>query len=286
MAQSTFYMIDSTGQNWQVHINTSGDFVADPVSTVGTTPGVIPAGTYTAQDAITQALALSHKPPATTMQYIACDAIQSLIWQTYPWSWTQASLTAIATTDGIQDYAHSQTDFYRFANLRLVNTSVTPNKVRDLSQKNHIGVELVTKGGIESINSFSWEPAISKIRLEVPLSIPSGTVIQIQGEYQRFPVKILASNVNTALNLPDIYFPVYLAGLLWRFYRLTDDARAGTASINPTSGRWQYTGQLAEFFALLGEMKRAEDLSDGEDVVFPGGGTLGEGRDSFGLRLF
>jgi len=279
-------MIDSNGQNWQVHVNTSGDFVAVPVSTTGTTPGVVPAGTYTPQDAITQAIALSHKPPSTTMQYIACDAVQSIIWQTFPWNWTQASLTAISVSDGVQDYAHTQTDFYRFANLRLVNTSVTPNSVVDLSQRNHLGVELITKGGMESISCFSWEPAISKIRLEYPVSLPSGTTIQIQGEYQRFPTKITSSNVNTALNLPDIYFPVYMAGLLWRFYRLTDDPRAGTASINPTSGRWQYTGQLAEFFALLAEMKRAEDLSDGEDLIFPGGGTLGEGRDNYGLRIF
>lgn len=284
MAQSTFSMIDSTGQNWQLTVNSDGDIVATPVSFTGTTPGVVPAGTYTPQNAIDLATALNHKAPTSTIQAQVCDMIQSRIWTTFPWSWTVASLTAVSLTDGVQDYAHLQSDFYRFVNLEINQTSTTPNVVRPLNQKNHLSVELVSKAGIETIRNFSWEPDIAKIRLDYPAAIPSGTTIVIQGTYQRLPVKITSGNLTTVLNLPDEYFQVFLEGVRWKFYELTDDPRAG--SCQEVGGRTVFTGQQGTFITALDAMKRAEDFSDGEDVVFPSGGTLGIGKDSFTPRIF
>jgi len=276
-------MIDSNGQNWQVSINTSGDFVATPVSTVGTTPGIVPAGTYSPSDAITQNKVFVGNLPSTTIQYIACDSVQSIIWSLFPWNWTVNTLTNITLVNGQQDYSHTQTDFYRFVNLELNQTSSSPNVVRALTQKQHLSQDLVTTGGIETIRSYSWEPNISKIRLEYPAAIPSGTTIVIQGDYQYLPTKITSSNFSTALNLPDVYFPVFSAGVLWQLYKLNNDPRAGTAQV--VRGGRVYTGALGEFHDLLLQMKEAEDFSDGEDLVFPGGGTLGVGRDNFTPRI-
>ena len=284
MAQSTFTMLDSNGQNWQVSINTSGDFVATPVATVGTTPGIVPAGSYTPSDAITQNKVFVGNLPTTTTQYIACDLVQSIIWTLFPWNWTVNTLTNISLVDGQQDYSHSQTDFYRFVNLELNLTSNSPNVVRAITQKQHLSQELITKGGIDTIRFFSWEPNISKIRLDYPASIPSGTTIVIQGNYQFLPTKITSSNFSTALNLPDHYFPVYVAGVLWQLYDLNNDPRAGTAQV--VRGEKVYTGQLGKFHDLLLQMKAAEDFSDGEDLVYPAGGTLGIGRESSVPRIF
>jgi len=284
MAASSFTMIDSNGQNWQVTINTSGDFVATPVSTVGTTPGIVPAGTYSPSDAITQCKVFVGNLPSTTMQYIACDSVQSIMWSLFPWNWTINTLTNITLVDGQQDYSHSQTDFYRFVNLELAQTSVSPTVIRALSQKNHLSKELVTTGGIDQIRFYSWEPDISKIRLDYPAAIPSGMTIVIQGNYQYLPTKITSANFTTALNLPDVYFPVYVAGVLWQLYKLNNDPRAGTVQVVRNSR--VYTGALGEFHDLLTQMKEAEDFSDAEDLVFPAGGSLGVGRESFTPRIF
>src|SRR6185437_14492974 len=139
--------------------------------------------TYTPQDAINMASALNHKAPTATMQTYAVDLVHSFIWTAFPWTWTRKALTAISLTDGVQDYAlasANSTDFYRFVNLELNQTSTTPNVVRALSQKNHLSQELVTTGGIDTIRHFSWEPSISKIRLDYPAAVPSGVTIVIQ----------------------------------------------------------------------------------------------------------
>lgn len=284
MAQSTFTMLDSNGQNWQVHVTTSGDWQLIPVATVGTTPGIVPAGSYSPSDAITQCKVFTGNLPTTVTQYIACDAVQSIIWTLFPWNWTVNTLTNISLVDGRQDYSHTQTDFYRFVNLELNKTSNTPNVVRALSQKQHLSQELVTTGGIDTIRFFSWEPNISKIRLDYPASVPSGTTIVIQGDYQYLPTKITSLNFSTPLNLPDVYFPVFVAGVLWQLYKLNNDSRAGTAQV--VRGEKVYTGALGEFHDLLLQMKAAEDFSDGEDLVFPGGGTLGEGRNGSTPRIY
>ena len=242
------------------------------------------ASTYTPQDAINLATALNHNAPPDGIQVYAVDLMNSFIWVAFPWTWTRKTLTTISLSDGVQDYAHSQTDFYRFVNLELNQTSTTPNVVRALSQKNHLSQELVTTGGIDTIRHFSWEPSISKIRLDYPAAVPSGTTIVIQGEYQYVPTKITESTLTTALTLPDHYFQVFLEGVRWKFYELTDDPRAGTTQ--EVRGRAVHTGQKATFMAAFDAMKEAEDFSDAEDVVYPGGGTLGQGRENNTPRIF
>lgn len=281
---AAFYLSDTSGQNWKITVNTSGNLVATSVATVGTTPGVVPAGTYTPQDAINQCKTFSGNIPTSTIQYIACDTVQSIIWTLFPWNWTTNQLTAITLVDGTQDYSHVQTDFYRMKNLRIVDLIAVPNDFRELNQKSHLGVEIYHKGGLESIRLFSWEPEISKIRLERAASVPSGASLQLQGEYQFAPVQITGSNFTTALNLPNHYFPVYIAGVLWQLYKLNNDPRAGTTQV--VRGERVYTGALGEFHDLLMWMKEAEDLSDGEDHTGFPESPLGFPKDSYFPRIF
>lgn len=242
------------------------------------------ASSYTPSDAVSQNKVFVGNLPTATTQYIACDTVNSIIWSLFPWNWTCKQLTPISLSDGVQDYAHSQTDFYRFKNLRLVDTVSSPNDFRELNQKAHLGVELYQKGGMDSIRLFSWEPEISKIRLERAASVPSGTSLQLQGEYQFLPTKITVSNFSTALTLPDIYFAVFSAGVLWQLYLLNNDPRAGTVQI--VRGERVYTGQLGIFNDQLLQMKEAEDLSDGEDQTGYPESSLGMAKDSYFPRIF
>lgn len=280
MSQSFFYMQDASGQNWQVNITTSGDFFAQPVTTTGTTPGIVPLGTLTPQDAIDMAKAMNHKVPTLPIQAYVCNQINAMIWTAAPWNWTQAALTGITLTDGTQDYAHAQTDLYRVVNLRLARTDLTPVKYTELNQKSHLGVELERKAGIDGIRNFSYEGGIAKIRLDYAATVSGTTVLQLQGEYQRVPTSINQSNLTSALIQPDHYFNVFLSGVRWMFYQLADDPRAGTSS-EITVGRKSYSGQLGEFMSFLDAMKQAEDFSDGEELNFPsegyGASTQGSG---------
>lgn len=236
---------------------------------------------FSPQDAIDMAKAMNHKIPSLTIQVWVVNQVNSIIWTAAPWGWTTTALTTITPlVDGTQDYAHSQTDFYRVVNLRLARTDLSPVKYQELNQKNHLGVELERKAGIDGIRNFSWEAAISKIRLDYAASVGGTAVLALLGEYQKTPTAIDQSTLSTSLVQPDHYFNVFLAGVRWMFYDLADDPRAGTAT-EITLGRKSYSGQLGVFMSFLDAMKQAEDFSDGEELNFPsepyGATTQGSG---------
>jgi hypothetical protein len=245
----------------------------------------MPAGTYTPVDLFTHAKALTHKIPSGTIQADVYSQALFRAWTRFPWNWTQASITPITLTDGNQDFAHSQTDFYRFVYLRIVRTDQTPNVVIDLNPKSHHGVELRSLIAPESVRTFSWEGAISKIRLQQGVRIGSGSTYQLQGEYQKKPVRTTEDTINTAMDWPDHYFEVLLLGVRHKLYELAGDARAGIMKIDE-EGRRTYTGMLGSFMGALSEMAEAEDLSNGEDTNYPesplGAGTnVGSGSGMF-----
>lgn len=246
--------------------------------------------TFSPQDGINLATALNHKAPSSTMQVYACNMVNAFIWTAFPWNWTKQSLTQITLVDAQQDYSLGGTNptdlslFYRFVNLEIQQTSSTLTASRFMNQKNHLSVELVQKGGLESIRAYSWESTINKVRLEMSAAVPSGTTLVLNGEFQKQPTQITGSNLTTAFAAPDHYFQVFVEGLRWKFYELTDDPRAGTTQF--VKGRAVNTGQKASFMDAFQGMREAEDFSDGEDVIFPSGGTLGEGRDNYTPRIF
>lgn len=241
------------------------------------------SNTYAPQDAVQMAKAMNHKVPVTEIQVWVCNQVNSIIWTAAPWRWTQANFTAITLVDGTQDYALASADaaaIYRVVNLRLARTDLSPVKYQELNQKNHLGVELERKAGIDGIRNFAYEPSINKIRLDYAASVSGTAVLALQGEYQTNPTAITQGTLTTALVQPDHYFNVYLAGVRWMFYDLADDPRAGSAT-EITLGRKSYSGQLGVFMSFLDAMKQAEDFSDGEELNFPseplGANTQGSG---------
>lgn len=245
------------------------------------------AGTYTSQDALDLAKQYNHKVPQDVVAAFVCDTVNTMIWTRFPWPWTLASLTAITCVDGTQDYSISNADFFRlsvFQQPRIVRTDLTPVEYRELNVKKHLGVELTMKGGLETIRNISYEPEISKLRLDYAASVPSGTTLQIQGPYQQKPTKITSSTLTVALTQPDHYFQVFFEGVRWKLYELADDPRAGVMSIDDEQNR-KYTGQLGIFMNSLADMAAAEDLSDGEDNIYPST-PLGYPKDTYWPRIF
>lgn len=221
---------------------------------------------YTFDEAIVVVRAYVKNPPTAALQSIACDMTHATIWKGYPWDWTLGALTAIPLADGTQDYAITNADFWRLVNARITRTDLTPDEYQEVTIKEFLPPELSTKVGWKNFRCISRDPRSAKIRLEAAASVPSGVVLQIDGDYQKIPTKITATT--GSMTQPDYYFQTFVEGLLYYFYRFTDDSRSGGVVLHGRGNR-QFTGQYAVWMESLKQMAAHEDMKDAEPVLFP-----------------
>lgn len=240
---------------------------------------------YSPNDALTQTVGYVRQMTIdSTTKALCCDMTNNAIHSYYPWRWTLGALTPISLVDNTQDYSVANTDVYRFVRLRVTRTDITPNKSNELNLTEWLAPDLQTKGTLESFRAIAWDPVGSKLRLDVTASVPSGVTMRIEGEYQKLPTKITSSSVGTALTQPDVYFNVFVEGLLYYLYKYADDQRAGGVQVMK-GGQRQYTGQLAVFMFALQAMAEAEDYGNAQGVRFPSE-PLGVGRGPGNPGLF
>lgn len=219
---------------------------------------------YTAQNALDYVKPLigATQQTTNTADVIYADMAQTKIWTAYPWRWTLGSLTATPLVDGTQDYDYTAVgtvnlDFYRPINLWITRTDADPDEYRELLIFERLPKELSRKIGFGSSRCISWEKAINKFRLEAAADVPSGTTLQIDGDYQKFPARI--RKWATALATPDWYFEVYCDLLLYYFYRSSKDE----------NDKGREVRQFAKFQGSLQQMKAEEDRGDGVPLIFP-----------------
>lgn len=245
--------------------------------------------TYTHQQAIDHAKAFLRNIPTQDIEEIAADRVYSQIWVAFPWPWTLSQLTAIALTDDVQDYSIAAADvttgFYRLVYARIVRTDITPDEFRELIITDFLPPELTRKGGLEQIRYIARDKRSGLLRLEMAVSEPAGVTLEIQGDFQRTPTKVDNTVLSNTLTLPDHYFPVYVEGIKWQFYRFADDPRAGVAQVDGR-GNKVYTGQLGTFMGMLDDMKRAEDTVDQQAGMFPDDPIGGFRGGDLGPRVF
>lgn len=248
-------------------------------------PGGSPAqpGSYCPQDAINLVQQFGHGIPVTAVQAAVCDMVSSMIWTFYPWTWSLQSFTPLTCVNGQQDYGVLNSNVLRPVRVRLVRTDITPNEYRELGALANLSPELSRFGGLDSNTSFGYFAYGPFIRLLYAASVGTGQVLQIQGEYQRTPVRITDANMTDPFPFPDRYYNVFVEGLKWKIYQLGDDPRAGSMVYVKNAGR-QYTGQLGLFMDAILQSASTEDLQNGDEFEFPEQG-LGVGR-SFGPGIF
>lgn len=267
------------GTYYQIGADNNGNLTTTAVSATGAS--LVSTSTYTPNDAISLVQNFVHGIPLTNVQAQVCDLINSMIWVFYPWEWSIAALTAITCTNGTQDYGLATADaaaMLRPTTLRIVRTDVSPNEYRELGLLANMPVELTRMGGLETIRTCGYFGSSQIIRLQYPTQIASPTVLQIQGFYQVKPTKITSSNMGTVFSFPDHYFNVFVEGLKWKLYQLSDDPRAGTAQYTKNGQSLRgYSGQLGVFFDAVLQMARTEDLKNGDEFEFPED-PLGVGR--------
>ena len=237
---------------------------------------------YTWQNAIDQAQRFIHGIPVTNVDAEVADQINSVIWTSFPWPWTQAALTAVSLTNDVQDFANGNNDFLQLLQARITRTDTDPDKTRELTVTTFLTPDLNFKGNMDAIQFVAHLPITDEFRFDRTLSIATGVTLRLDGEYQTTPTLVTDALLGNAANfpMPDRYFNVAVEGCKWKLYQLSDDQRAGTVVIQDR--RPIYTGQLGVFMGFLELMKRAEDTYDALDFEFPdvplgvvtSGGTL------------
>jgi len=162
--------------------------------------------------------------------------------------------------------------------MRIARLDSNPPEYRELAALGNLSPELSRTAGIDTMKAVGWFSSQCFFRFDTSPQVSVGNIIQLLGEYQTLPTKITAANLTTPFPFPDEYFNVLDAGLLWRVYQLTDDPRAGGASMskNGTTVE-QYAGAMGIFMGMLKEMSRTEDLSAGDEFMYPEQ-PLGAGR--------
>lgn len=241
------------------------------------------ASTYTVANAITYTQAMCVGIPVSTVQVVAADVIHSIIWNVYPWRWACKNYASnIALIDGTQDYAWAPTDYMRLTHARLIRTDTTPDIYDELTVLRNLTPDLTKAGFRSGLSSISYgRVAPASVRLNQAAAVPTGVTIEIQLEYQFQPTKITATSAT--FPFPDQYFNVFCDGMLWQFYLLAKDSRAGTSQATKAGGA-VYTGQMGIFYDSLMTMRDAEDWGAG-DTIFPSDplGASGSGNAFAGI---
>lgn len=216
---------------------------------------------YAPNDALTFAKTMVKKMPVTdaTLSYQILDYVSSLLWAAAPWKWTIGTLSNLSITGGTTDYAVTPpADFLYLLSATLTDGSTTnPLAIVPTLPATIVQVGMPTQ--------VAYMDASNLVRVSPkPTASLAQSLVML---YKKTPTKITASNYATAgaLNLPDVYFPAYQAGVLWQAYLYADDQRAGTATVDQ-DGKVQYTQQLGLFMSLIWEMRRAEKLP----LAYPG----------------
>jgi hypothetical protein len=194
----------------------------------------------------------------TTVAYQILDSVAKEMWLAAPWSWTLDSMPAVTVTGSAGvDYAISTpADF-----LYLVSADLSDGNITDpLNISAFLPTNSTIVGAPTSI-------AHSTNQIRVYPKPPTGYSKSLIAKYKTVPPDITVSNYSTAgaHGVPDAWFWVYQAGVLYYAYLYADDQRAGSCQID-ANGRYAFTGQLAVWQTGMEMMRRAEALP----LQFPG----------------
>ena len=233
------------------------------------------AYTYTWNDLTNRLKPFVNRIPLGDDWIVCCDMVNGTMYKSYPWKESLQNIAAslIPLADGVQDYS-VPTNISRLTKLSLVRTDLSPNQHYEIRVAGDLDVDLTPRSPT-GITCGSLQAGVGLIRLESAVSIPTGSTWEIQGEIQINPNKVLA--LSDGFWLRDEYANVAFEGLLYFAYRLSGDARAGSAQAN-NHGGIVYTGQLGVFRSALEDMKSAEDFG-GNDTYYPSE-PMGGGRGS------
>lgn len=213
--------------------------------------------TYTWSDLVTWTKPFVQSIPTSSLDAVACDRVNRIMWRAAFWRWSMSDLTAISLYTGPQDWAISNSDVYRLYRGRITWLTTT-NVADDKDVVEWLPPNLGIQGGLYDIRAMC-AIGTTTIRLDRAFNGGDGNSFRIDGEYQKNPTKITATSSSTLFY--DDYIDVAIEGLKWAYMVLAKDIRAAGGVTIDSRGQRQYSGQYGVFMNALEEMKQAEDTT-------------------------
>lgn len=226
------------------------------------------AATYTPAQAFDMAKRFIKNMPLEQVQTQILSDVSAYLWMSAPWRWSIGTFPLITLASTTQDYT-----VILPADFLYIQDAYITDALGNVPLILHVEPQLPPGGkqGTPSrIAVVSGSPGGSgTVRLfPFPGSIPAGW--QVITRYKKQAPVIQAKNLNTAgqLVFDDEWVHVFNSGVQYYAYLFGDDQRAGSAQIDPASGKVTFSGQRGVFEANISLMKTHEKLI-GTPTVFP-----------------
>lgn len=212
---------------------------------------------YAPNTAFDNAKTYIRKMPLQDVQYQILDDANKLIWMADSWRWTIGSLPNFNLTSNTQDYTATEPADFLYTTKAYVTDG---NKSQPLRVEPAISTtEVLTGGWPEMIsrsgtNTFRVFPKVG--------SLATGDVVTVVQLYKKTAPLIDVSNAATggALVMPDEWFHVYFAAVLYYAYLYANDSHAGGPQYNASSKETIYVGQLGVVMSMIEGMRAREPM--------------------------
>lgn len=242
------------------------------------------ARTQTFNSALTASQALIKRGAEDNFAVLACNMAVQHIWNKADWRESIKELEPFWLRPWEQDHGSPiytiPSDFLGLRDPYLVNLQgTTPIKTPLTVQSN-----LERTPIIQIPTRIGYQPSLSAFRLwpRVPSGICSPAWL-VEGNYKKRPVKVDISTLNTTLPWDDEYFNQFLDTLVYYFWKLAGDPRAGQIQYNASGMQAAYTGKIAEVEEGILRMLEQENLNAGNPAIAPYEPLVGS---NYGLNGF
>lgn len=195
------------------------------------------------------------------VQKVSLDIINLVnqkMWMAAPFRWTVGSSPVILLTENNAEYSMDYPSDWLYGLQATITDSGDIHK-KDLDILSGIPIDVGRYGTVSSIAYLgSHGQSSGPVRINpIPTDVSLGD--KVIGLYKKTCPLVTASNkYNTPLQIPDEWFPVFQAGVLWLGYAFADDSRAGGVTVNPNGAN--YTGFRGEFEAGIEQMRLREKV--------------------------
>lgn len=224
------------------------------------------ASTYRPIQAFDKAESYIKGMPLRDVQVRILDQAHKFLWMYKPWRWTIGSLPDVTLVAGTTDYSIALPSDFLYGTDAHLTDQDDQNKTIIIEPALHATAypgspsRIAITGTAGSTGQMRVHPKPAQIGSPVPVIISL---------YKKSSTVLTPENINTTgvLSLPDEWFWVFEAGVLWQAYRWADDARAGSVTYSAGRGA-QYTGMYAEFLAALDYMASKEKLPLAEPTSY------------------
>lgn len=183
------------------------------------------------------------------------NTINEQMWMAAPFRWTVGTSPNVILSADNAEYTMDYPDDWLYA-LQAILTDDGDMHKKELDIVANIPLDIGREGTVSSIAYLGVKGQSSgPVRINpIPSSVNGDKII---GLYKKSCSLITAkSRYDTYLPIPDEWYHVYQAGVLWLAYTYADDRRAGETVVSGQDSK--FSGWRAEFEHGLNQMRLRE----------------------------